>query len=168
MTLALDGTSTGYEGTYPLSASCETTVDLAEMATNVETSDGTAMPVGRDKSSFGTTTVVVWSDAVLAPAHVGLTSLGWAGDCDAITTDVPEVAGVRVWGPTIWEEADETECVTRFGEGVRGGTHMVNITVSTGEVTGPSPLGLVVLFVADCCWDLHVCVLGEVAANSTW
>lgn len=112
------------------------------------------MPVGRDKSSLGTSTVVVCSDTVSAPAHVGLTSLGNAIssdgiNCDAMTTDVPEVAGVRVCGPTLWEDADCTECVTRFGEGVRGGTHMVNITVSVVEVTGTLSFGLVVLFVAD-------------------
>lgn len=45
------------------------------------------------------------------------------------------------------EEAWVTERNVRFGLGVRGGTHIVNMTVLVTEMTGSSPLGLLLNFV---------------------
>lgn len=136
VTVARDGTVTGYEGTKHLSAICESTVDLIEVTVKVYVPDVSATAFNRDKNALGTSTVVVRTNALIAPASGGFTSVGYAKGKKISSLSTPEVAGVHMVNKTIVEESVEPENKVRLLRGLRLGTHIVNSTNRSIEVTG--------------------------------
>lgn len=93
--------------------------------------------------------MTVWTNTLVTPAHGGITKLGYHEGEDSMAASVPEVAGEHSVGKTGEEWSSGAECNVRLGVGLRGGTHIVNITLLLPEVTGTSSTHLLITVVED-------------------
>lgn len=148
LTGARDGTVTGYTGTKHLSLLCESTVDSAEITVTVYGPDGSAPALNRDKTAFGTSSGVSRTNTFMAARLGGFTTLGSADGAEILSLKTPEVAGVRKVGTTDEEKSREPENNIRFGRGLRLGTHIVNSTNRSRELSGTVSFGNGITFVA--------------------
>ncbi len=166
VTVARDGTVTGYKGTKHLSAICDPTVDLIEVTVSVYGPDVSATALNRDKNAFGSPTVVVRANAFIAPASGGFTSVGYTDGKKISPLLTLEVAGEPNVGKTSEEKSYEHERKIRFIRGLRLGTHIVNLTNRPIEVSGTGSCGNGITFVAHLSCTESVKRVGTVATES--
>lgn len=169
ITGARDGTVTNYKGTKHSSRLCESTVDLTEATSIVYLSDVTAPTLNRDKTAFGTSSVVRCSNSLRTPALGGLTSLGKSIEMENRTgsLETPEHLGKHPVGNTSSENSESRVRMVRFIRGLRSGTHIVNLTNRPIEITGTLSFGLGMTFVATSERSCSVKRMGERATESS-